>query len=248
MNPPHPPQTILGVDFDERFFDAAIRRAGGRRLSEVYPPPPETKHADYFLEGYAVELKILELEPLERDEHQKAIARIFTEHQGKGNLVPVEGKNQLRLTGEGSQQFWRIVGKPIQRAFESAEKQLRATNGFLPAPAPTAVLLVNAGALSLDHPTTLFNLAADYRKRYPGIDAVFAFSAIPVPLSGAPSVLFARIDDTGTHHALGDKIDEAIRLELAERTGTACDPVPFDPTLNDLRPVFRVDPNRLRRV
>lgn len=229
MSAPRVPQSVSGVDFDEPFFNAVIKRAGGQRLTDVFPAPPETKQADYFIDGYAVELKILELEPLERDEHQQTIARLFAAQRAQGNLVPVADKPQVRVTGDAAKQFWRIIGKPVQRHLQSAEKQLRATRGFLPMAVHTAVLLVNAGALSLDHPTSFFNLAADYHARFSGIDAVYALSAIPVPVQGTPALVFARIDLKGAHGTLGDKIDAAIQHEVIARTGGKIDPVASDP-------------------
>lgn len=243
-----PPQSVIGVDFNEKFFDAAIHHAGGRRLTELYTPPPNTRCADYLVGDYIVELKILTLEPLERNEHQTAIAKLFTKHRSEGNLSAGPSSKQMRLTGIGSQQFWKILGKPIQRALESAEKQILATNHFLPQSKNTAVLLVNAGAASLDHPPSFINLAADYRHRYPAINAIFAFSAIPVPMEGIAALYFGIVDENGASHNVGGKIDEAIRLELDARTGKTSRPVSLDPSLNHLKPIFRVEPDRLRRL
>jgi len=210
----------VALVYDEHFFDAVIGRIGGQRLTNCYKPPPDSKSADYLVDGFVLELKILELDPLDAIEHQKAIAAHFEKATQLGFIKPVVEGKEYNLGGDGSQQFWRILGKPIRRALQSAEKQVIASMKFIPGEWKSAVLLVNSGAISLDDPYSFFRLVSAYHLQFPGIKAIYAFDAVPTPaVNGHPAVANATISLDEADDRLGRKIEVAIQDEIFARTG-----------------------------
>ena len=185
MTAPRQTVRLKNVQFSEALVDEAVRRAGGHRIEEEVSLIPEgVKNCDYRIDGYLMELKTNELEPLERPERQKKLVTLFEELAQEGK-IDVESSRGVHLTGEASQRYWRIVGTPVRRDLEEASKQIRDTRILLKRPdLRGAVFLINSGGDSID-PTSFWNLASRHRRDFSAyINVVMCFSAIPAVVQG----------------------------------------------------------------
>jgi hypothetical protein len=122
---PRPPELIKGIVFDEPFFDAVIRQAGGHRLDELYIPPPDTKHVDYLVSGYALELKTLVIDPLESPERQAKLQQFLSSEFPRGPLYVTATRREATLTGPIAKKFWSwYIGSSIKDALDRASDQI----------------------------------------------------------------------------------------------------------------------------
>jgi len=208
------------VVFDEPFFDSVIARMGGRRLQEVATPPPDSRHADYLLEGFVVELKILKLDPLASEQHQKSVAAHLEKAKIAGHIVTVRDGQEFNIVDQGSQKLWHILAKPVMRALRDAEEQVIASQKFLNGQWKGGVILVNAGAVSLSDPNSFFRLISDYHQRLSHVKVILAFNTIPTQDSeGRLATANATISYDETDELLGRRFEEAIQDEIFARTG-----------------------------
>lgn len=167
-------------EFSERIVDEAVRRAGGQRITEVISPiPGGIENCDYLIGNHLLELKIIKLEPLEAQEHQKKLIRLFDEPAQEGKTA-AQSSRQIHLTAEANQRYWRIVGTPVRRHLEKAASQVRSTKALLKRPdLRGAAFLINGDADSIDS-NSFWNLASRHRRDFSAdINAVVCFSAIP---------------------------------------------------------------------
>jgi hypothetical protein len=239
---PSETRIIKGVQFNERFFDRCVARLNGYRLTERHTPPPGKRSVDYIIGDYAVELKILELDPLSSSDHQRSIQKFYREEFPRGPLNVTANKRMIRLTGQLSQKYWRqILGRPIQRALADAAVQIADTKTFIGLPVRGAVLLVNAGAPSFD-PTSFHRLIVDYRARHPEIEAAYALFGLPTIVSqGGPLVVtYAEVTNINDSDALalGQKIGTSIKTEIELTTGKLSREAPFALGAGQPKPEF----------
>ena len=159
-------------------MDEAVRRAGGHRIDKVVPTNG-IENCDYLIGNHLLELKMIELEPLENPERQKKFTCLFDKLAQEGKH-DVESSQRVYLRGEPSQHYWKILGAPVRRHLRKAASQIRATRLLLERPSLRgAAFLINFGADSID-PNSLWNLASHYRHDFSAdINALMCFSAIP---------------------------------------------------------------------
>jgi hypothetical protein len=247
---PKPPQFIKGVDFNEEFFDAAFKNAGGCRLETVYPPPPGTKNADYLLKGFVVEQKTLTQDALADPKRQERALRFLREELPRGPLWVTANTQAISFTGAESRRYWeQVVGLSIQDRLGAAAKQLAETVTFVKEPVKCAVLLVNSGGPSADW-KSFFNLANHYRARFPIIDAVFALSVVPMlKTNGEFQLQYATISDTADWDAadpVGNALDDGIKTEIEKRTGRTCKAEDIDAQSVTGKRLFRLSKEGVR--
>jgi len=241
---------IKGVDYDERFFDSVIKKAGGSRLTTLFTPPPGIQSVDYLIEGFAVELKILTTDPLDAIERQKRLAEFFSVEFPNGPLWVTPTKRSATLVGQLAKVYWeRYLGKPTQDRLDSAADQIEATRSFVPGSWRGAVIIVNAAGFSLDW-RSFTHLANHYQQRFAAIDAVFAVNGVPA-LAGNNElqIHFATIAKDGHRleaDALGLKLDAAIRNEIETRTGRALRVVEVNPNEPATKTTFQFTENGIR--
>src|ERR1700677_65511 len=193
------------VQFSEKDVDEVVCHAGGKRISEmVFPIPEGVENCDYLIGDHLVELKIIELEPLEIQERQEKLAHLFAElvREGKTNVTP---SGQIHLHGEASLRYWRIVGTPVRRRLEKVASQIKDTKILLNRPnLRGAAFLIKRGADSIDS-TSFWHLASRHRRDFSSeINVVMCFSEIPgvVEKANRPCVTF-------DHAPSGDEGDDA---------------------------------------
>ena len=182
------------MQFSERIVDEVVRHAGGQRISEMILRIPEgTENCDYLIGDHLLELKIIEIEPLEIQNHQEKLARLITElaSDEKHNATT---SRQIHLKGNDNQSYWRIVGTTIRQRLKKAASQIRDTKILLKRPnLRGAVFLINNGADSIDS-NSFGRLAKRHRRDFSAdINVVMCFSAIPGIAQGfnRPCVTFA---------------------------------------------------------
>ncbi len=248
---PKPPELIKGVVFDERFFDAAVRRAGGDRVEKLHPIPPNSKSIDYMLAGFGLELKIFMADPLDSPERQAAIERFIREEFPKGPIFVTATRRMIRLAGALAEKYWeRIMGVPIQDRLAQAAKQIRATRTFVPGDWKGAALLVNSAGPSWDWMSFL-RLSGKYHRRFPEIDAVFALNGVPIFGDDRFMIHFSVVskkdgseDET---NALWEHLDLAIRREIEARTGKVVLTTELDPHAPAKVVTFQLTPDGVRQ-
>ena len=199
MSVPRQVVRLKHVQFSESLVDEAVHRAGGRRISEmVLSIPAGIQNCDYLIGGHLLELKMIELEPLEATERQQKLTRLFSE-------LAQEGKSEVDLTGENHQQYWRSVGAPVRRHLEKAASQIRDTRALLQRPSLRgAVFLINCGGDSID-PISFVNLTSHHRRDFStDIQAAMCFSTIP----GVPQSMNRPCLEFSYEHS-GDGADES---------------------------------------
>jgi hypothetical protein len=248
--PQQKPQFIPGLVFNEPFFDQVIKVAGGCRLLEIHKPPPHTRHVDYLINGFAVELKILTRDVLEAPERQEKLRRLISKELPRGPMYVTATKREVRMAGSFADAYWeQILGAPIQDRLDKAADQIADTRTFVPGPLLGAVIIVNAAGPSLDW-KSFSNLANHYAERFDAIDAIFALSAVPVPLENGIQFHFARIGRTGHTvevDALGILLGNTINSEMCRLLGKQCQTEEVDAHGPSEKIVFQYTPAGLRR-
>lgn len=246
MSNPRQVARLKNVQISESFVDEAVRRAGGRRISEVVTSIPNgIQNCDYLLGNFLMELKIIEREPLENLKRQEKLTSQFDELEKLGKAVAKSPK-EIHLAGESSQRYWQLIGAPVGRDLRDAARQIRATKGLLNQPnLRGAVFLINCGGDSID-PDSFWKLAIRHRRDFSAdINAVMCFSAIPAIAVGLnrPCVAFH-------HEHTGDGVDEAFvnlfkesfRSVFAETIGKKPDEIDGDDAaVQPLRAPFQMD-------
>jgi hypothetical protein len=246
-------QPIKGVTIDEEFFDHCIKSIGGYRLTDRHVPPHGFQHVDYIVNGFALELKIIEEDPLEKAQHQRAVADLLKEEFPKGPLWVTATTQTARLVGGVSKRWHGILGTPIRKAVKKAASQIRDTRRFLDSHLRGAALLVNAGGVSIDARSFL-NLASDYSLRHPEIEGVYGFCAIPNPSDAAqPMVTFSvhslhlSEDDDGHTSSLGSALDNAVKSRIDALTGRVSRVETVDLKAATPIPVYTLGPSGFQR-
>lgn len=117
-----PPMLIPKIT--EKFMDKVIIRAGGKRLE--YESKEMLKNADYIIDNYIFELKILEEERLFNESVRIKLADLLKD-QSKKN-IEINHKN---ISKEKYNLYINIFRKPIQDAIKSASKQIKSTKNIL---------------------------------------------------------------------------------------------------------------------
>jgi hypothetical protein len=236
--------------FNEPFFNAVIKRAGGHRLTDLHTPPPGAQNVDYLLGGFALELKILMSDPLAAPERQARIEKFLRSELPKGPLWVTATKQAISLSGQVSKDYWeRIMGKPIQDRLDSASEQIRDTRSFVPGSWKGGVLIVNSAGPSFDW-QSFTHLAGHYQERFSEIDAVFAMNALPVSADGKFLLHFAVIAKDGNKpeaDVLWKLLDGAIREEIAARTNRTIGSIELDPHISPGKGSFQLTPTGVRK-
>lgn len=212
----------FNFEFDERFFDAVIARAGGTRLDAVHKPPPGLQNVDYLIGDHALELKNLETEPLEHPGRQKRFQEFLTKEarQGTSDITvdPKTGKSEV--SGKTNDRLWESeFGNTIRKAMKKAAEQIADTRRFLNPNLRGAVLVVNQKATMIDG-QSLVTLLGQYRPEFPELDVCFGYNTLLMSVDGQPSQLFGMTACFLPHRKdalLRETLSAAIGAELRHR-------------------------------
>ena len=117
---------------DEKDFDEIIINAGGKRYTNN--PKIQEKNCDYILDDVVIELKIIEEEPIEKEEKQKKFIELFPAEAQTVILDPTE---------EQKNRYYKILETPIKSALKKASKQLQVSANKIDAKLRIAMIMNN---------------------------------------------------------------------------------------------------------
>jgi len=138
-----------GPKLDESFIDGLISDSGGKRVTCEEAGDFTEKNADYILGTYVLELKQFEQEGLDVPTRQKKIAEIFDRYSSNG---PVQQIDPFQLDEHDFQEYWEVVGVPIQKRIKAASKQVKSTIKRVGEDSYVGgVILLNTGYLTVPH-------------------------------------------------------------------------------------------------
>jgi hypothetical protein len=167
----------MAPKINEPFMDRVLIAAGGRRLTETDADPQKTRNADYFLDEYVFELKILKEEGLLKATRQEKLATLFSKEGLVANKTAVD-MDPTELTHEAFRTYLDVVGGPIKTAVKSASGQIKKTAAHVGNPGlKGGIIFVNSGYGSL--PPSLFEQSVErfVKKDSNHIDVVVCISA-----------------------------------------------------------------------
>jgi hypothetical protein len=152
------PPLIRPARISESFMTDVIIDAGGRRVIEDNSPQTSL-NADYLLGDFIFELKDLQEEAQEKEEHQAKIAALFAPYSQGLTAVSVDPS---LLSKADLWRYLEILGGPLQRHVKKASKQVKATRTLLDRPdLRGGLILLNTGFSSYPH-----DLFAEQVERY----------------------------------------------------------------------------------
>ncbi|MBW1784005.1 MAG: hypothetical protein JRL30_25105 [Deltaproteobacteria bacterium] len=138
-----------GPRLTEAFVDNLIENSGGHRLTAEEAGEFREKNADYVLSKYVLELKHFENEGLSVETRQQKIGELFQRYFAE---TPVRKIDPYTLSDRDFQEYWEIVGVPIQKRIKAASKQVKTTIARLgPEQYEGGVILLNTGYLTVPH-------------------------------------------------------------------------------------------------
>lgn len=138
-----------GPRLTETFVDNLIQNSGGHRLTAAEAGEFREKNADYVLSKYVLELKHFENEGLAVETRQKKIGELFQRYFAEG---PVRKIDPYNLSDRDFEEYWEIIGVPIQKRIKAASKQVKATIARLGQEQyEGGVILLNTGYLTVPH-------------------------------------------------------------------------------------------------
>lgn len=161
---------FLPPRLDEAFVDRVIEGAGGRRLRIDERLNPADRQADYVLQGYVLELKDLQSDPIRTPTRRAAIAEL---------LGPPDSDSQAptMLRPDGDTRYEAILSRTLKSRIDSAKGQIRDSKRFFGASARGGgVLLLNTGFASLE-PDQVFQEAVRLAKNSATVDFVVCMTS-----------------------------------------------------------------------
>jgi len=178
----------LPAKITEQFIDNVVSDVGGRRLTED-EKKSGVKNADYLIGDFVFELKDLQEEGLEKGEHQKKLATLFS------GCSP--GKTEFAidpsiLSKPDYLKYLDIIGTPIKTHIRSASKQIKDTKMLLNRPDLLGgIILLNTGYGSFPH-----EAFAEQVERYARKDSKQFFAVVSISVwshtNGFDSYIFYR--------------------------------------------------------
>jgi len=116
----------------ENDFDEIVLDAGGKRYP--YNPKNNELNCDYILDDVVIELKIIEEEPIEKEEKQKKFIELFPADVETVILYPRK---------EQKYSYYKILENPIKKALKKASKQLQVSETKVNANLKIAIIMNN---------------------------------------------------------------------------------------------------------
>ena len=161
---------MLPPRLDESFVDRVVMRAGGRRLRLEERDYDRSRNADYLVNGYVVELKELQSDPIDvptRQTKAHATLRRRTDHGDTGILDDVDDPEYLAA-----------ILKTVKRRIDDAKQQIRSSSATLDfAVRGGGVILLNTGLSSVD-PDRIFTFADRIVRESSSLDFVVMMTAM----------------------------------------------------------------------
>lgn len=141
-----PNAAIIPQRVDEEFITRVVVGAGGTRLGE-HSGGSGPKVTDYRIGNILLELKDLQEEVLDKPEHQRKIAEIFSPYRGHSSFVKLDPNI---LSKEDVWRFFDVLSTPLKSHVKKASSQVKATRKSIgDETLEGALLVVNTGLDSL---------------------------------------------------------------------------------------------------
>lgn len=138
-----------GPNLTEAFVDNLVIDSGGHRITYEEAGGFVEKNADYVLGKYVFELKQFENDGLAVPSRQQKLGEIFKRYRPEGSVHQID---PYRLSEQDFDEYWEIVGVPIQRRIKAASKQVKATISRLgQGQYEGGAILLNTGYLTVPH-------------------------------------------------------------------------------------------------
>lgn len=138
-----------GPKLAESFVDTLIEESGGHRLTAEEAGEFREKNADYILGSYVLELKQFVNEGLSVETRQRKIGELFLRSLEGG---PVRNIDPYTLSDKDFDEYWEIVGVPIQKRVKAASKQVKTSIARLgKGKYEGGLILLNTGYLTVPH-------------------------------------------------------------------------------------------------
>lgn len=111
---------LLFPKITEDLIDKVFKQAGGSRL--VYDDPNKKRNADYIIDDYIFELKLIEEERLLKESVQNKLASFYSSDNSNFIEIATDNFDELNYSI-----FTNIFRNPIQDAIKSASDQIKST-------------------------------------------------------------------------------------------------------------------------
>jgi hypothetical protein len=163
----------------ENTFADFVRTIEGEIVSDIVGSSPNFSNADYLFREYGVvaELKCLQKDVLEDPAYKREVNQLFDRWITQG-LIPDLGFGLFRvrvdkLPVQCQRDFFQLIRKPIRRAIEKANKQIRETKIHLNLPEAKGLLLfANDGCWSLESDAVVYLLDISLGDRFGSIHSL----------------------------------------------------------------------------
>ncbi|WP_286971858.1 hypothetical protein [Flavobacterium sp. UBA4854] len=134
---------LLFPKITEDLIDNVFEQAGGKRL--VYKEENKIRNADYVIDNYIFELKLIEEERLLKESVQNKLANFYNSKNSNFIEITTEDFDKLNYSI-----FTNIFRSPIQEAIKSASEQIKSTkNNILHSQKHKGgIILINNGTSS----------------------------------------------------------------------------------------------------
>lgn len=163
---------LLPARITETFIDQVVSDAGGRRLTED-EKKEGVKNADYLIGSFVFELKDLQEEGLEKGEHQKRIAELFSVYYPGSSQITVD---PTVLNKPDYLKYIDIIGTPIKTHIRSASRQIKDTKALLNrSDLLGGIILLNTGFGTFPH-----DAFAEQVERYARKDSKQFFAIVSI--------------------------------------------------------------------
>lgn len=140
---------ILFPKISELFVDNVIHNSGGQRITEICSIPQKELNADYLVDDYIIELKILDEEGIILDTRQDKLSDLFYINGVKNIFI-----DPSKLNRQQKSEFLNIMGSPIKNDIKKASKQIKNTRLLLGnEKLNAAIIIINSNYSSIAYST-----------------------------------------------------------------------------------------------
>jgi hypothetical protein len=168
----------------EPTFDSFVESFGGELVRAALPSNTNLPlNADYFFRSRTIvaELKCLEKDYLRKEQIGKKVEAMFYKWAKQGRLRPehfVGNRVHINSLGEDcAMEVFKLYFKPIKRAVEKANRQIRVTKEYFGlADAKGLLILANDGNYALTLEMSMSILARLLPNHYSSIDSFIYFT------------------------------------------------------------------------
>jgi hypothetical protein len=226
---------MLPANLDEAFVDRVVARAGGRRLRPDERDFDRNPNADYLLNGYVVEVKDLQSDPIDVPSRQAKAHAVL-----RSDAHPTATRT---LDDIDDPVYVAVILKSVKRRMDHAKKQIRSSRaGLGVAIRGGGIILLNTGLTSIE-PNQIFEFADRVVSQSSSIDFVAVITSMVATNGFDTWVVFPfHPEDGGPRpvHVLREAFREEVEVLMSDwaASGFAVPPAPAKPSFPR---VFTID-------